>query len=214
MDKVANELGFDSKQPLYDGDIYQILYHLKSLSDNCISLLPYEIIDYMIDEYMYKNTQKIIYDNILKKDFFSLIKNNNLIYFISFKTLISYFHEKTEHNLSLFISNIHTQDNKYKYKLLHYSCNIPINISEYYNDERYYTRRTDKILSITDINYINISNFADKIWIYFRLYNEDYDIDTANTYESYVIPYYPICKTRQERLLNKKMNYNYNNING
>lgn len=74
MDRVANELGFDSRQPLYDGDIYKILYHLKSLSNNYISLLPYEIIDYIIDEYMYNNTHKIIYSSILKDIFFSLIK--------------------------------------------------------------------------------------------------------------------------------------------
>lgn len=133
MDKVANQLGFDSIQPLYDGDIYQILYHLKSLPNNYISSLPYEIIDYIIDEYMYNNTHIIIFDATLINELIPSIKDNNLLYKISYKIYIFYEKAKIKHNFDILISKIPSQHNKYN--LLHYICTTQLYISERPNDE-------------------------------------------------------------------------------
>ncbi len=205
MDKIANKLGFDSKQPIYDGDIYQELYHLKSLSNNYISLVPYEIIDYMIDKYMYNNTHKIIFDTHFKEEFLSSIKKNNLLYLISYKTFIfDNDNDDDEYkNMEILISKLPTQHNKYK--LLHFNCDgqIPIydNPDDYIDEQK-----IDKNLELNDVSHIVISVSLFDIIIDFKLNNENNIINISSPLELniYLTNYYPICKTRQERLLNKK----------
>ncbi len=206
MDKIANELGLDSKQPLYDGDIYQILYQLKSLSNNYISLLPCEIIDYIIDEYMYiKGHNKYKFNTLIHEDFLQSIKNNNLLYSISYKIiLMDLCEDDTEYSFEILLSKIPTRHNKYK--LLHFICDKPLYIYDK-SDDYIVEQRTDATLILNDVNHLVIySHYRHTlIDIDFILNDKNLMINISSPLDKiYLTNYYPICHTRQKRLLNKK----------
>lgn len=205
MDKVANEIGFDSKQPLYDGDIYQELYQLKSLSNNYISLLPYEIIDFMIDKYMYNKEHKYKFNTFIHEDFLSSIKNNYLLYSISYKIIsMDYSEDDIEYSLEILVSKIPLSHNEYK--LLHFICDKPLYIYDK-SDDYIVEQKTDNTLILNDVKHLVISplTIQMEIDINFILNNKNLIIDiSAPLNDIYLTYYYPICKTRQKRLLNKK----------
>lgn len=50
---IAKKHGYDTKRPICKFDISKLLYQIKNELNNYFNLLPVEIINYMINEYLY-----------------------------------------------------------------------------------------------------------------------------------------------------------------
>lgn len=93
---IAKQHGYTTKQPICEFDISKLLCQMKDELDNYFNLLPVEIINYMINEYLYINFEMQSFDNDLSIyyytsehsiEYYIYIIDDNNYYIISVKNI-------------------------------------------------------------------------------------------------------------------------------
>ncbi len=117
---IAKQHGYDTKRPICKFDISKLLYQIKDELNNYFNLLPIEIINYMINEYLYIHFEIHSFDTDLSIyyytsehsiEYYIYIIDDNDYYIISVKNIdelvFNILYSTTSNNESIqFLSNI------------------------------------------------------------------------------------------------------------